>query len=275
MYSRFDNNSGLQLETTNSYTSSNMNRAVLGEHAEIRDMISQLGKKNQKLEKMMAKIGTSADTADFRENLNKQRAEGTDLCKRIMRRIKEVSERVHQPQGQQLVKQMNSEFQEQWDKYRHTAKEIERREQQIVDIMSSSLQVGADAGLRDVETGFGQRGNVSYQQQQQLLQEQEQGFDLEEVRRRAAAVRQIEHDVTELSEMFNDLQTLVVTQQDLFDNIENNVLAARDQTQSGAQELVKAEKYQKSSQKRMCCLLFLILGIIVAVVLAGVFIFKK
>jgi len=275
MYSRLDN-SGLQLEPANSYTSSTMSRAVLGEHAEIRDMISQLGKKNQKLEKMMAKIGTSADTADFRENLNKQRVEGTDLCKRIMRKIKDVSERVHHPQGQQLVKQMNHEFEEQWEKYKHTAKEIERKEQQIVDMMASSLQVGADAQLGDVETGLGQRSNISYQQQQQqLLQEQEQGFDLDEVRRRAAAVRQIERDVTELSEMFSDLQTLVVTQQDLFDNIENNVLAARDQTQSGSQELVKAEKYQKSSQKRMCCLLFLILGIIVAVVLAGVFIFKK
>jgi uncharacterized membrane protein len=37
----------------------------------------------------------------------------------------------------------------------------------------------------------------------------------------------------------------------------------------------QAEHYQKQARKRQCCLLFLVLGIIVALVLAGVFIFKK
>jgi t-SNARE complex subunit (syntaxin) len=69
---------------------------------------------------------------------------------------------------------------------------------------------------------------------------------LEEVRRRAEGIRQIERDVTELNEMFQDLQTLVVAQQETFDSIENNIIDAKDQVVTGNEELVKVSRRQNA-----------------------------
>ena len=64
-----------------------------------------------------------------------------------------------------------------------------------------------------------------------------QRFDAQEIQRRNRVIQEIERDVRDLNEMFRDLHTLVESQQEQFDDIERNIVEAKEQTVSGAQEL--------------------------------------
>lgn len=278
MYSRLDDN------RDQVYSSNDMSRrsgyAPLGANAEIGEMISSLNKKNANLERLLNKIGSSGDTPEFRQSLTKARLEGKDLCKRIFEAIKaaQLSGRAD-PEQASVVKKLSKQFEAAGTKYKQIAEEIERKEQVIVDVMSHSVQGRSSALEDDPSYSGGRMPAAGYGGQQYQSQEQEQDLysrqQLDEVKRRAEGIRQIERDVNELGEMFVDLQSLVVQQGESLDLIENNVSNAKEETVAATEQLLQAEKYQKTARKRQCCLLFLVLAIVTAVVLGGVFIFKK
>jgi len=278
MYSRLDDNRD-QVFSSNDMSRRGGN-STLGANAEIGEMIQTLNKKNANLERLLTKIGSSGDTPEFRQTLTKQRLEGKDLCKRIFEAIKaaQLSGRAD-PEQASVVKKLSKQFEAAGTKYKQIAEEIERKEQVIVDVMSHSVQAQRTA-LNDEDPSYsgGRMQSAGYGGQYQS-QEQEQEIysrnQLDEVKRRAEGIKQIERDVNELGEMFVDLQSLVVQQGESLDLIENNVSNARDETVEATQQLLQAEKYQKTARKRQCCLLFLVLAIVTAVVLGGVFIFKK
>jgi len=86
--------------------------------------------------------------------------------------------------------------------------------------------------------------------------------DIEE---RHLDILKLEKQVLEVYELFRDLATLVELQQESLDVIENRIQHARDYTVQAEKELQSAEVYQSKARKRMCCLLFLLLGILIAV----------
>jgi syntaxin 7 len=260
--------------------SSSRRGVLLGRNAEITEMVQTLVKKNNQLERMLGKIGTSADTAEFRDLLARVRAECHDLCKRLFDSVKTATssqfsfQNSYQDQGSQdVLKKLSRQFEEQLKKYKELNEQIEHREQQIMTAMSASVQDSSALHRED----RGSIGDYGYQQQQEQEQDdvQFQQADLQDIKRKAEGIRQLERDVMELSEMFVDLHELVVQQQDSLDSIEDNITSAHTETVAASEELIKAEEYQKSARKRQCCILFLVLAIITAIVLAGVFIFKK
>ncbi len=90
MYSRIPDKSSGAVPVVMS--SSRSGRGVLlGRNAEITDMLQLLTKKNNQLERNLGKIGTSADTGEFREILQRTRLEATNLCKRLFEGVKSAS----------------------------------------------------------------------------------------------------------------------------------------------------------------------------------------
>jgi len=83
---------------------------------------------------------------------------------------------------------------------------------------------------------------------------------------REGEIRDIEQGIRELNEIFKDLGTLVNEQQSSLDNIESNVSSIVTNVHSAADELGKANRYQKKARNRMCCLLliFVVIGLIVS-----------
>jgi len=254
-----------------------MSRSTLGNTAEIAEMIQALTKKTNTLDKMLSKIGSSGDTADFRQTLARTRQEGKELCKRILDALRAAQSRnTHNQDQLAVLKKMSKQFEVVGSKFKQQAEEIERKEQVIVDVMSHSVKGGGYKPLEESGRAVG-RGVMNAPQLQQE-QEQEpiyQQYDLAEVKRRAEGIRAIERDVSELADMFVDLHSLVVEQGELINRIDDNVSNARDETEGATQQLIQAEQHQKTARKRQCCLLFLVLAIVTAVVLGGVFIFKK
>ena len=69
----------------------------------------------------------------------------------------------------------------------------------------------------------------------------------------------IEQSLIELYQLFEDMNILVDKQQFMLDNIENIVNETDDKINSGNKELEKTKKYQKSSRKKLCCIVICII----------------
>ena len=90
---------------------------------------------------------------------------------------------------------------------------------------------------------------------------------LTELEEQHKGMLKIERSVKELNELFQELNTLVIEQQDLIDSIDQNVTETKELVQSGTKHLERAEKHQTKTRKIMlcaflCCLIILIILVI-------------
>jgi t-SNARE complex subunit (syntaxin) len=74
------------------------------------------------------------------------------------------------------------------------------------------------------------------------LQEDEQ--DVEQIRLREQAIRQLESDILDVNQIFKELATMVHEQGEMVDSIEANVESAQIEVSQGASELSRAHTYQ-------------------------------
>lgn len=78
-------------------------------------------------------------------------------------------------------------------------------------------------------------------------------------------VLKLEKSVEELHQMFMDMAVLVEAQGEMLDNVEAQVIMAKDYMQQGNKELKKALKARKQTRRRMCCFMICIIVLLVIV----------
>uniref|UniRef100_A0A6U0IXN1 t-SNARE coiled-coil homology domain-containing protein n=1 Tax=Sexangularia sp. CB-2014 TaxID=1486929 RepID=A0A6U0IXN1_9EUKA len=134
--------------------------------------------------------------------------------------------------------------------------------------------VNPNATLEEIEEAISS-GKASKVISQQLLGDTRYQKEAEEalsyVESKHREVQRLEASIEELHQLFIDMAILVEEQGQLFDQIEHNINKARDYTEQGAKQLVKAKKTQRKNRKKMIILfivLFLVLGgILIPVIL--------
>jgi len=76
---------------------------------------------------------------------------------------------------------------------------------------------------------------------------------------REKAINSVAESVTELAEIFREIQVLVIDQGTVLDRIDFNIEQAADRVGAAVTELKKAETYQKKSKTMLCIYLLLLL----------------
>jgi len=84
---------------------------------------------------------------------------------------------------------------------------------------------------------------------------------------REKAINQVAESVTELAEIFKEIQVLVIDQGSILDRIDFNIEQAADRVGGAVTELAKANEYQKRSRTMLCIYLLLLLCGIMVIVL--------
>ena len=82
--------------------------------------------------------------------------------------------------------------------------------------------------------------------------------------------KKIEHDITEINNLYNDVSILVEEQGSGLDCVESIIDESNHTINKGVVELDKAKKYQKKTRKKACCIMTTIL-IILAIILIPLF----
>jgi len=220
----------------------------------ISESVNDLRKRNQKLDRMLAKMGTKADDADFRQQMAKERKAAKKLCKDIMAAIKNGDK--------QALGDVTKEFESELGKFANVSQNIEQKERSTLRLMSNASEPRSPPRPAAAAASG---GDASFQQEDMEINFVE--YDVEEIKRREEGIKQIERDVVEVSEMFKDLHGLVNEQQESLDVIADNIDKTKTETQQAHNELLQAEALQRKARKRQCCVVFLILAIVIAVAL--------
>jgi len=84
---------------------------------------------------------------------------------------------------------------------------------------------------------------------------------------REKAINQVAESVTELADIFKEIQVLVIDQGTVLDRIDFNIEQAADRVGAAVVELNKANEYQKKSKTMLCIYLLLLLCGIMVVIL--------
>lgn len=253
-------------------------RGNLGRNAEISEGIENLIKCNNRLDRHKAKIGTTVDDSSFRDSVDAERQKGLKL-------VREINAALTANKGgdRMTLKKFADQFAEAAKAYESVCQQIEKRLNKSVEANDkkknkSRTRSDSDHDPNDLEAALGSDSS-SNDPQQRLLQQQEEDvqfmeYNVDELDKRKTAIHQIERDVTEVAEMMKDLHLLVDQQGEQIDAIENNIIVTTQKVTEGHGELVQADKYQASSRKKQCCILFILLGI-AGVIVLGVMVFKK
>ncbi|XP_021487672.1 syntaxin-12-like [Meriones unguiculatus] len=98
--------------------------------------------------------------------------------------------------------------------------------------------------------------------------------DLELIKERETAIRQLEADILDVNQIFKDLAMMIHDQGDLIDSIEANVESSEVHVERATDQLQRAAYYQKKSRKKMC-ILVLVLSVIITVLVVVIWVASK
>jgi len=253
----------------NGYPRSNSEMSSLGKNAEIQDYIQNLSKRNAKLERMLAKLGTRAETSDDHAKIHQDRAESLNFIKQAHNAIQENT-----TGDRQVMEKLKREFDKEVKKFQEICRLYEEKEK----VIKAALEQEGGIDERTPLTYGQSSSDRAPQQQQQKNLEVDADFlryHDQDVAARHAKLIQIERDTAEILEVYKDLKSIVEVQQENIDVIDNNIQDVKLKTQGGLAELQDAEVSQKKARKRKCCMLVLVVTILVVVVALLLFFNKK
>jgi len=251
----------------NGYPRSNSEMSSLGKNAEIQDYIQNLAKRNAKLERMLAKLGTRAETSDDHSKIHQDRADCLNFIKQAHAAMKGNTNG-----DRQVMEKLKREFDKEVSKFQEICRLYEEKDKVIKAALEQEGGIDENTPLT-----YGQVSSERPVQQQQKMEVDTDflRYHDQDVAARHAKLIQIERDTAEILEVYKDLKSIVEVQQENIDVIDNNIQDVKLKTQAGLNELQDAETSQKKSRKRKCCMLFLVTTILAVVVVLLIFFNKN
>eukprot|EP01026_Neomeris_dumetosa_P076443 TRINITY_DN82114_c0_g1_i2.p1 TRINITY_DN82114_c0_g1~~TRINITY_DN82114_c0_g1_i2.p1 ORF type:complete len:265 (+),score=16.88 TRINITY_DN82114_c0_g1_i2:101-895(+) len=228
------------------------------------------------------KLETARDTVDFRKKLTILQVDLTDRARKIgsgLADLKSYSKSVSSFERHEVDK-LISETQDQLQRFQQIQEECKRIMEKNLpksDKPSGSGSMGvlhkgrASPQLTSVQ--FQQHLDAPHQQEQiqddfdpilenqimyheQLIEERDQG------------IQEINTQIVEVNEIFQDLAVLVVDQGETVEHIDYNISNVANNVEEGRKQLKGAENHQKGATKRLWCLFVIVVIILVVIIVA-------
>jgi len=231
------------------------------------------------LQKLTNQIGTSRDSHQMREQLNKLVNDTRDIASQTAQLLKrwEDSDKESRLHKTKLTKEYQMLLQKFGDIAKYSAEKerahmVPRSKPQMAypDVLMGD--VSQDPNLPIFDPAPTNKPGVDreefFQRQQQI------DFQHLQIDDRNESIKDLEKSVVEINELFIDVARLVKESQPMIDSIESNVENSLVSTEKGVTELRKASAYQRKSRSKLCILL-LILVIIGAVAVVVIWVLAK
>lgn len=207
--------------------------------------------------------------------------EAQSLQNNLKNRIKNVQTQAVQSRDQTKIDQAENsraKFLELIQEYRLI--EVKNREQTKVQAERQYRIIKPDASDSEVKQVIEEGGDNQQYFQQALLQSNRRGEArtvLNEVQIRHRELLKLEKTMAELTQLFHDMEELVIEQDQPIQQIDEQVGAAQHDLEQGVGHTDKAVKSAKSARKKKCWCFWIcvIIIVIIVAIIAGYFGSKK
>lgn len=226
------------------------------------------------LERRYRLVNTGQDSTSLRQEIIQMVADTAQLAKiadSSIKKLKQQSRRLSQGDRLQLDRLVNTfsssgrNFQRLQQSTAELEQEMLTRARTASTSRADTSSIGSYPETEREEAFLLRRDSADERFQAQKYAELEGEAAL--VEEREGAIRQLEHDILDINEIFRDLGTLVHEQGELVDHIEANVETAAIQVEQGNKQLVKAVKHKKCSRKLTVCIVCVLITVLVIIII--------
>lgn len=230
----------------------------------------------QSLERSLRSLGTPSDTAELRERLHFTQQETNNTVTSSAKSIRQLSEIVRgsTQQDRLQLERLKRQLSEAVQRYGAVQKKIADKSKSL---LSSGDQKNPKQSPRtpfsdiaDDEKIFNGGGEQWQNQSQSQDLSAITDEDLDQIRQKEEAIKQIESDMLDVNQIMKDLASIVYEQGHDIDSIEANLDTASSHVESANRQLAKASQHQRRARKVKCCLIstgvFVVLVIIIIIV---------
>ncbi|CAL6412008.1 unnamed protein product [Bathycoccus prasinos] len=247
-------------ENDNDANKSGILREAISTHANrVQSLIFQLQTNVSTFKRLVDQLGTARDTKDQRAKLHKLREsigqmakESSVLVKKLARLVTDL---VHEEQDQEVRttggKNNNSAAAdvamsgERGGQFYQGGQMVDEEQQHAPLLMEHKSQGQKEMTAVEIDMRFND----------QLIEERERG------------IAEIQQQIGEVNEIFQDLAVLVNEQGNMIDDIEANIVSTAVRTKEAQKELTKADKSQKSARNKMVCLAITVFTALIILIL--------
>ena len=223
--------------------------------------IQQLTNKIAAIQRMVNQIGTNADVPEMFENLQMVQKEANMIANETATFLKQSQQIQSSPSEARQRKIQMEKLQENFSNALHKLQQAQRqaveKEREHVQRVRTQSAGGfdspQDSATVDPFSGF--------------QVQQEADVDIEMIREREEALRNLETDIVNVNEIFKDLAIMVHEQGETIDSIEANVDGTQQHVEAANVQLQKAKSHQSSARKKKCCLILILLIAIIVIAL--------
>lgn len=232
------------------------------------------------LERLINQLGTKRDSVQLRQTIESARiVELNEYRQQLEHLTNDISHLVANNQDIRIEDKFSEEkLRKEFDSINNNFGLLKRQYNERKNSVILNDIISNQQAINDEAVGSSSKANETTPliQQQQLQQNQysitQQELDLHSVlaEERANEIKKIHGGVEEINSIYKQLGYLVQQQGSQVDTVESNMSNFANHTQNAAQELVKADNYQKK-RKKWSCIILVVLVIIVLIAVLAVF----
>ncbi|EPQ13241.1 Nuclear inhibitor of protein phosphatase 1 [Myotis brandtii] len=237
--------------------------------------ISQASEQGDKLgavqlKNLMSQLETKQDSVKLQENLQQLQHSTNQLAKETNELLKELGSlplplSTSEQRQQRLQKErLMNDFSAALNNFQAVQRKVSEKEKESIARARAGSRLSAEERQREEQlVSFDSHEEWNQMQSQEdevAITEQ----DLELIKERETAIRQLEADILDVNQIFKDLAMMIHDQGDLIDSIEANVESSEVHVERATDQLQRAAYYQRKSRKKIC-ILVLVLTVIAAI----------
>ncbi|XP_041422598.1 t-SNARE domain-containing protein 1-like isoform X2 [Xenopus laevis] len=210
----------------------------------------------QSLERILRSLGTASDTQELRDRLHSTQQETNNTITSSTKSIRQLSEFVRGSSRDRLqLDRIKSQLSDIIQRYGVVQKKIADKSKSLLSAEQKNIKQSPRtpfSDLADDEKIFngGDEEWQSQKQTQDLTEFSEE--DLDQIRQKEEAVKQIESDMIDVNQIMKDLASIVYEQGDTIDSIEANIETASSNVESANRQLAKASQHQRRNLRMAC-----------------------
>ncbi|KAF9206104.1 hypothetical protein BGZ49_002982 [Haplosporangium sp. Z 27] len=235
---------------------------------EISQQVFRISSNVSSIQRLVGFLGTGKDSEDVRNKLHDVTEQTRVLVKDTSQDIKDLA-RLDNTQAKKLEhNKLSKDFQKVLVEFQKVQRVSAEKQREVVDrARHSNVRNDYEDEVRE-DSGDQPLINDSQRRMQLMVVDNELEYNESLIVQREEEIREIEHGITELNEIFRDLGTMVNEQGSMLDSIENNVTSISMSTNAASEQLTTAAIHQKNARKKSCYLLLIVAVVAGVVVLA-------